>query len=161
MLFRSVGDEDYSGTSAANGTFTIANVMINQSYAYTITAAGYETASGTIAVATEDFSMGNITLAEIPLAPFGVVATESANFQSVNVSWLEPAVGGDSFEDDFESYANFAMQFGDWTTIDVDGSGTYGLTNTTWLNIYEPMAYMVFNPSATDRKSTRLNSSHL
>ena len=144
-----VGDEDYSGTSAANGTFTIANVMINQSYAYTITAAGYETASGTIAVATEDFSMGNITLAEIPLAPFGVVATESANFQSVNVSWLEPAVGGDSFEDDFESYANFAMQFGDWTTIDVDGSGTYGLTNTTWLNIYEPMAYMVFNPSAT------------
>ena len=144
-----VGDETYTGTSIANGTFTIANVAPNHSYLYTITAEGYEPASGNINVLAVDYSMGNITLAEITLPPNAVVAAQSADFQSVNLSWQAPGAGGDSFEDDFESYANFAMEFGDWTTIDVDGSGTYGLTNTTWLNIYEPMAYMVFNPSAT------------
>ncbi|MFO8144247.1 MAG: carboxypeptidase regulatory-like domain-containing protein [Candidatus Syntrophosphaera sp.] len=52
-------------------------------------------------------------------------------------------------EDGFESYDNFALEFAPWTLVDVDLSGTYGMTGVTWPNAYEAMAYMIFVPSAT------------
>jgi len=52
-------------------------------------------------------------------------------------------------EDGFESYDNFALEFAPWTLVDVDLSGTYGMTDVTWPNAYEAMAYMIFVPSAT------------
>ncbi|MFA5510681.1 MAG: choice-of-anchor J domain-containing protein, partial [Candidatus Cloacimonadaceae bacterium] len=53
------------------------------------------------------------------------------------------------FEDSFETYANFAIQFAPWTLVDVDQSATYGITNTNWDNAYQPQAYIIFVPSAT------------
>jgi PKD repeat protein len=50
---------------------------------------------------------------------------------------------------DFESYADFSLVMSPWTTVDVDGSATYGITNYTFLHQYEPMAFMVFNPAST------------
>lgn len=61
----------------------------------------------------------------------------------------ELGIAASTFKDDFEDYQNFALQFDPWTLIDADQSETYGISGTYWPNVNEPMAYMVFNPSAT------------
>ena len=49
----------------------------------------------------------------------------------------------------FESYADFNLTFAPWTTTDVDASETWGIEGIVFPNQYSPMAFMVFNPSAT------------
>ena len=49
----------------------------------------------------------------------------------------------------FESYTDFSLNLTPWTTIDVDGSATYGITNYTFLHQYEAMSFIVFNPAST------------
>ncbi|MDD4310655.1 MAG: choice-of-anchor J domain-containing protein, partial [Candidatus Cloacimonetes bacterium] len=51
--------------------------------------------------------------------------------------------------DGFETYTNFALEFAPWTLVDVDLSATYGMEDIAWTNAYAPMAYIIFNPSAT------------
>lgn len=53
------------------------------------------------------------------------------------------------FTDDFESYPDFSLTFAPWTLLDVDQSATYGIDGVTFANSESPMAYMIFNPSAT------------
>ncbi|HLS31577.1 MAG TPA: choice-of-anchor J domain-containing protein [Flavobacteriaceae bacterium] len=54
------------------------------------------------------------------------------------------------FEDDFESYENFSIEdLGDWTLVDVDGLPTYGFSGITFQNSGSPMAFIVFNSTAT------------
>ncbi|MFA5510481.1 MAG: choice-of-anchor J domain-containing protein, partial [Candidatus Cloacimonadaceae bacterium] len=53
------------------------------------------------------------------------------------------------FEDSFETYESFAIQFAPWTLVDVDQGVTYGITNTSWPNVYQPQAFIIFVPSAT------------
>lgn len=57
--------------------------------------------------------------------------------------------GGNSIILDFESYADFTLDISPWTTLDVDGSPTYGFTGLTFPNAGSPMSYIVFNPSLT------------
>ncbi|MFD2551685.1 M43 family zinc metalloprotease [Bizionia sediminis] len=56
------------------------------------------------------------------------------------------------FNDDFESYTNFIIEnIGDWITLDLDGLPTYagGVEDPTYPNVFSPMAFQIFNPSAT------------
>jgi len=53
------------------------------------------------------------------------------------------------FTDGFEAYDNFSINFPPWTTLDIDGKPTWGIDNVTFPNQFAPMAFMVFNPSAT------------
>ncbi len=55
------------------------------------------------------------------------------------------------FEDGFESYANGALTFGDWVTVDVDGHPVGGIDGFTFPNSGDPMAWTVvdWTPSAT------------
>lgn len=55
------------------------------------------------------------------------------------------------FEDGFESYANGALTFGDWITVDVDGHNVGGIDGFTFPNSGNPMAWTVvdWTPSAT------------
>ncbi len=62
------------------------------------------------------------------------------------------------FEDGFETYENFALEFAPWTLVDVDQSSTYGMNTTSWPNAYSPMAYMIFVPSATTPPLTELTA---
>ena len=50
---------------------------------------------------------------------------------------------------DFESYADFSLVFTPWTTVDVDGSITWGITDHTFLHNGEPMSFIAFNPAST------------
>lgn len=54
-----------------------------------------------------------------------------------------------AFEDGFEDYPDFATTFAPWYLRDMDQSPTFGITDVTFPGSGSPMAYMVFNPSAT------------
>ncbi len=71
------------------------------------------------------------------------------------------ALNAQTITDDFESYADFTINpAGTWSYNDVDLSTTYGYSGYSWLNAYEPMAYIVFNPSATTPVFTDLATAH-
>ena len=74
--------------------------------------------------------------------------TTTVNFQ------LPPTA--DLFSDGFETYPNFTLTFAPWTLVDVDQSATYGIQGYTWENAYSPMAFIIFNPSATTPALTSL-----
>jgi len=75
--------------------------------------------------------------------------------QTTTVNFQLPPVS-DLFSDSFENYANFALTFAPWTLVDVDLSATYGIENYTWENAYSPMAFIIFNPTATTPAMTTL-----
>ena len=80
--------------------------------------------------------------------PTNLHATVDDN--DVHLTWNEPGTGGgEEWFDDFESYQDFTLTFEPWTLIDLDQSETYGHTAADWENEYAPMAYMIFNPTAT------------
>jgi len=51
--------------------------------------------------------------------------------------------------ENFESFADFSLDFTPWSVKDVDGSLTYGITDYTFPHTNEAMAYIVFNPATT------------
>ena len=60
---------------------------------------------------------------------------------------------------DFEDLANFTLNFFPWTTLDVKGGSTYTMVDTSGQPIVfphsgQPMAYICFNPSATNPPET-------
>jgi len=58
------------------------------------------------------------------------------------------------FEDDFESYDDWLIDFPPWTCIDVDGDATFGHSAYTWPHQWEPYAFIIFNPDTTSPPST-------
>ncbi|MDD4310535.1 MAG: choice-of-anchor J domain-containing protein, partial [Candidatus Cloacimonetes bacterium] len=53
------------------------------------------------------------------------------------------------FTDGFETYDNFALLFAPWTLLDADHSATWGIQDVAFPGSEGPMAYIIFNPSAT------------
>ena len=90
-------------------------------------------------------SSGGMYIYGNPPAPSGLEAT--VVWPDVMLTWNAPAVS--SFNDDFESYDDFVLEFSPWTNIDVDGSDTYGMETIDWPNEYTPQAFIIFNPSMT------------
>ncbi len=78
-------------------------------------------------------------------AIYGEVESAPSNTASVTIG--DP--GAVLINDGFETYPDFSLEFGAWTIIDNDMSGTYSITNTSWENAEAPQAYIVFNPSMT------------
>ena len=66
----------------------------------------------------------------------------------------EPLNRGIIYEDSFETYDDFAIDFPPWTTIDIDGELTYGHTGFNFTHENEPYAFMIFNPSTVDPPQT-------
>jgi hypothetical protein len=58
------------------------------------------------------------------------------------------------FEDSFETYDDWLINFPPWTCIDVDGSETFTHTGYTWPHQMEPQAFIIFNPDTTVPPST-------
>jgi len=72
--------------------------------------------------------------------------TTSPNPRTVNRSAI--------FEDGFETYADWLINFPPWTCIDVDGSPTFGHNQFTWPHQWEPYAFIIFNPDTTTPPQT-------
>ncbi len=58
------------------------------------------------------------------------------------------------FEDGFESYEDWLIEFPPWTCIDVNGDPTFGHSAYTWPHQYEPYAFIIFNPDTTTPPTT-------
>ena len=58
------------------------------------------------------------------------------------------------FEDSFETYEDFSIDFPPWINIDVDGDPTFSHSAHTWPNDTEPKAFIIFNPSQTSPPMT-------
>ncbi len=67
-------------------------------------------------------------------------------------------IGG--FFDSFEEYDNFALEFGNWTLYDVDGHETYPSFTYSFEHQGEPMAAIIFTPSACDIDATEQMPPH-
>ncbi len=137
---------EYSGSTNAQGEYSFD--VYQGSYSVTCFKVGYlgATQAGVDIVATQTTTQ-NFVLTEIALPPEEVQAVE-IDSDIVSITWTEPEHGSDFYED-FESYPNFTLSFDPWVLLDIDQSYTYGLNQYNWPNKYSPMAYMIFNPSAT------------
>lgn len=61
------------------------------------------------------------------------------------------------FEDGFETYDDFSLEFGNWITLDLDGGSSYvgGLeVADAWENAFIPQAFIIFNPAAAGVSDT-------
>jgi hypothetical protein len=77
------------------------------------------------------------------------VTTELKNIEGIRTKTA--AIEGDAvFDDSFENYGDFSIDFQPWTNIDVDGEPTFGHSAFNFTNEGEPYAFLVFNPSACD-----------
>ncbi|KYK32011.1 MAG: hypothetical protein AYK22_00180 [Thermoplasmatales archaeon SG8-52-3] len=54
------------------------------------------------------------------------------------------------FEDSFEAYEDFSIDFQPWTNIDVDGELTWGHSAFNFTHENEAYAFLIFNPLACD-----------
>jgi photosystem II stability/assembly factor-like uncharacterized protein len=50
---------------------------------------------------------------------------------------------------DFEAQADWDLTFDPWTALDIDGLPTYTFGDVEFPNVYEPMAFIAFNPATT------------
>ncbi len=140
---------DYSTTSGADGSYAF--LVYQDTYTVTCTKTGYQNAiyPGVVVVGQQITTL-DITMIELTLPPQNVQAVIESP-ASVSVTWDSPNGGETSvtFSDGFESYQDFALSFPPWVSVDLDGNPTYGIIETTWPNIFNPQAFIIFNPSQT------------
>jgi hypothetical protein len=141
------GSSSHTDTTDIGGYFTI-SIPGNQSYTYMVSATGFSDTIGLLETSNSDIIMGDIILNEVAYPPNSVTATVGSS-TVMNINWRAHSFSQSSFLDDFEGYEDFSLEFGDWTTHDMDMSATYGYTGVTYPNYQSPAAYMIFNPEAT------------
>ncbi len=92
----------------------------------------------------------------IALAMIIPVAATSTETKTVDVKTLNYTTTNRDivFEDSFETYDDWLIDFPPWTCIDVDGSETFTHTGYTWPHQTEPQAFIIFNPATTVPPST-------
>ncbi|MFA7056669.1 MAG: chitobiase/beta-hexosaminidase C-terminal domain-containing protein [Candidatus Cloacimonadales bacterium] len=78
-------------------------------------------------------------------AMYGDVESGPSNTVSVTIG--DP--GAIIIQDNFETYPDFALEFGHWNLLDVDQAETYSIEEVDFLNAGSPMSYIVFNPAMT------------
>ncbi len=81
------------------------------------------------------------------------VAVAGTQVSTVNFQLAQSSI---VFEDGFESYNDFVLDFAPWTQIDNDGLSTYGIQNVTFENAYYTGSYIIFNPANTSPAVTSL-----
>ncbi|MCK9332554.1 MAG: carboxypeptidase regulatory-like domain-containing protein, partial [Candidatus Cloacimonetes bacterium] len=115
-----VSSGDYSATTNANGAYSF--MMPAGTHTVTASHPNYTAVSQEGIIVVTD----QITTVNFVLPPSEIILSEG-----------------------FETYEDFSLEFAPWTLVDVDGSTTYGITNTAWLNAYAPQAFIIFNPANT------------
>ncbi len=82
-----IGAVDYRIYSNDDGYFEFDSVMENQTYQVLVVASGYDAYMGQVIVGDEDIEMGDLVLIWIEPHPIHLVATESADQQTVTLTW--------------------------------------------------------------------------
>jgi len=125
---------DYTGTTNASGQFTITGVLAGNTYNYSISKPGYQSATGSITLGTANYNMGTITLNEITSPPIAVHAEPNPNHTEVLVNWRAPGAAGPGYSFDFEIDDGGWVPSSDWT----NPLGDWQWTNTYDVTLYDP-----------------------
>jgi hypothetical protein len=94
-----------------------------------------------------------ILIALVMILPASAIATNTKT-KSEYTSNHSTTTRDIIFEDSFESYDDWLIDFPPWTCIDVDGSETFGHSLYSWPHQWEPYAFIIFNPATTDPPSS-------
>lgn len=105
----------------------------------------------------DDMNNGNNTSKTVvvrvkqPVFPAVSDLTVNVDGSTAHLSWSEPVADTGNLEaitDSFEDYTPFAGTFGDWLTYDADGFETVGIQYASYSGMYDPKAWIVFDPIA-------------
>ena len=75
------------------------------------------------------------------------VSDGTSQSTEIKVDFIEVVDFGGTFQDGFETYDDFVLEFNPWTLVDVDGSATYSIEDYTFPNQNYSGSYIIFNPS--------------
>jgi hypothetical protein len=147
-------EEEYNTITAADGTFSMANVYGEKNYNVTISKNGYEIYTGSITVGAIDFTMNDVTLTETAYKIEFVQAI--GDDESMNITWFDPNSGNDTtyaYEDGQYEWAISGEGHGNgnaWlgnkfpvtdvgviTGIDIFGYGSSSNTGEVSLDIFD------------------------
>lgn len=127
----------------ASGTVTL-NGLVHGTYKVRVELDNYEI------VELSDVTVGEGSSTTVPLSLLKVQPsnlTASVEGNSAKLDWTLHH----TFTDKIEKYADFErLSIGDYIMKDLDGLDTYVYNNFSWPNAGNPMAFMVFNPHATN-----------
>ncbi|MFA7544023.1 MAG: carboxypeptidase regulatory-like domain-containing protein, partial [Candidatus Cloacimonadaceae bacterium] len=96
------GFANFLSSTDSEGYFSFPYVFAGESYAYLVSAVGYGSQVGNIAVGINDYYMGNIMLYETLYAPNSLIAGESENYDAVELNWNAPDPSAMELREGFE-----------------------------------------------------------
>ncbi len=137
------GDSLFMGYTNASGELSFETILEGE-YTCNIQKADFVAQDSLVAL-TADATI-TVMLDEAIADPYALKVEVPENENKADFTWNNPT----GFYDDFESYDNFVLEFGDWTLIDGDGIKTFGFTGIVFENAEEPMAAIIFNPGAAN-----------
>ncbi len=123
----------------------LVNYLRYGDYTLRVNMAGYDPVSQSLV--HRETSITEIELKESLTAPSNLFVNVFKSGESYFGTFIWNTVVG--FNEDFESYADFTQQIGEWTNIDRDGLKTFGVSNCSFPGMGEPMGAIVYNPSST------------
>lgn len=139
------GNSDHIYTTTALDAQVIINDVWKGTYTLTAQQEGFEPYTQNELNLSNAVNTIAVELTEIIVKPYNLVV-ENLNQGKATLSWNNP---GYSFEESFETYTDFAIDFTPWTNIDEDGLKTYVINAISYPNNDAAKSFMVFNPKAT------------
>lgn len=132
-----------TGTTNTSVSATLSGLAESTTYNFRVKAVS---AGGTVYGSNRTFTTEQSVQ---PVDPPTALAAQVTG-ADVSLSWTAPESGvePDTFTDGFESYADFALTFANWTQIDGDGIATWGSNEADFTNENYTGAFIIFNPSA-------------
>lgn len=138
----------YSATADDSGIAIIKDVHEGE-YTVTCTKKGFDTYESTISINGESDFSDTFTLTESVSAPSNLVIEETGTATTRLLRWNVMQGIFEDFEGHEDWTINSPGEIG-WSYIDGDGMPTYASPNYEFPNMYQPMAFIVMNPSQTD-----------
>lgn len=147
-----LSDDRLTYTATAKNEVLVFDKIRKGKYIATATKDGFKVAqTGELSFDKEISYNFNLEMQLSPIAPINLQAEQAEGATDITLSWNKMNTIFDDFEGMEDFSLNPAGELG-WTYADVDGGKTYGIKqceSTPYPNMFEPMAFMAFNPTAT------------
>lgn len=146
----------YNGAFDASGVVNVAPVWKNR-YVLTVLKDGFVPVQKDLDMTMENSYSLTLNLVEDRKAPSNLQAIAEGEYDSDRlIVWNFPDMISEGFENHPDFEINSPGKYG-WQYIDGDGAATGAFQGYEWPGAFEPMAYIVFNPFATQPDCSVLN----
>lgn len=146
-----VDDETIVYTATAKNKDLVVSDILKGKYVMTVSKEGFASVQKELTLDQKNSYQTEVEMRLTPIAPFNLNAEQEEGTNNVVLSWNKAS----GIFEDFEGMEDFAINPAGktgWTYVDKDGDKTYGIAQcekNPYTNMYAPMAFMAFNPSAT------------